>query len=268
MTLTQLGPYRIERRLAIGGMAEVFVARREGPHGFHKRVALKRILPHLARDAEFVSMFIDEAKLAAQLEHPNVVQVFDFGEIDGELFLAMEYVEGASVARLLRAADFYDEAVPLDIALYIAEQSARGLAHLHTLQDDAGKPLAVVHRDVSPANLLLTRAGHIKVTDFGIAAIAGRDAHTEAGHVRGKLGYMSPEQVMALPLDDRSDVFALAAILAEMLIGRTLFGTGSDLDVLVRIRDVDLAHLQACKRPIPADVRALLSPKLEEFSHV
>ena len=255
---TPIGPYRIDRRLATGGMAEVFVAHREGPHGFTKRVALKRILPQYATDPDFVAMFIDEAKVAARLQHPNVVQVFDFGEHSGSLFLAMELVDGTNVNRLLRAIRANEEIVPLDTALYIAHEVAQALSYAHRLQDDEGKPIGFVHRDVSPANVLLTSTGHVKLTDFGIAKVAAQSRHTEDGHVRGKLGYMSPEQVLGKPIDGRSDVFTLATVLAELLIGDPLFGTGSELDILIRIRDVDLTRLDRSERRIPKDVRKLL----------
>ncbi len=258
MSKAPLGPYVIERRLATGGMAEVFVAKRVGPHGFFKRVALKRILPQYARDPDFVTMFIGEARLAARLEHPNVVQVFDFGELGGELFLAMELVDGSNVNRLLRAVAVREEAVPLDLALHIASQTAHALAYAHRARDEEGRPLGIVHRDVSPANILLTHTGHVKLSDFGIARVDGRASRTDDGHVRGKLGYMSPEQVTGRDLDGRSDVFTLATVLAEMLIGQPLFGHGNDLDILLRIRDTDLSAIQGSARRLPQDVMKLL----------
>ena len=257
-TPKSLGPYVLEQRIATGGMAEVFVAKRLGPHGFSKRVALKRILPQFARDADFVAMFIDEARLAAQLDHPNVVQVFDFGEHGGELFLAMEMVDGANVNRLLRMTSIRAEPIPLDVALHLVSQTARALAYAHALCDAEGRSLGLVHRDVSPANVLVTRSGHVKLGDFGIARAAFMAQRTDEGRLRGKLGYMSPEQVLGRPLDGRSDVFTLTTILAEMLIGEPLFGVGADLDVLVRIRDADLRSLHATTRRIPRDVRRVL----------
>lgn len=263
--LSQRGeePYVIEKRLAAGGMAEVFVAKRTGPHGFEKRVALKRILPQFAIDSDFVHMFIDEARLAARLDHANIVQVFDFGQHDGSFYIAMELVDGSNVNQLLRAVAARDEAVPLDIALHIAWEGAAALAHAHALRDDDGEPLRIVHRDVSPANLLITRDGHIKLSDFGIARAASFEARTQTGQLRGKLGYMSPEQVLGRELDGRSDVFTLSTIFAEMLIAEPLFGKGQDLDVLMRIRDVDLTVLEASKRRLPQDVRALLEHGLK-----
>lgn len=258
----QIGPYALDSRLAAGGMAEVYVAHRKGPHGFTKRVALKRILPQYGREPDFQAMFIDEANIAAQLSHPNVVQVFDFGERDGDLYLAMELVEGTNVNRVLRAAAFKGVEIPLDLALYIAGETARGLAYAHAARGIDGSLLGVVHRDVSPANVLLTNTGHVKLADFGIATAAIRSRHTETGHVRGKLGYMSPEQVLGRPVDGRSDVFTLATVLAELLIQKPLFGTGPDLDILVRIRDVDLGILKRAERQIPQDVRGLLERTL------
>ncbi|MDB4988085.1 MAG: Serine/threonine protein kinase [Myxococcaceae bacterium] len=251
-------PYLMERRLAAGGMAEVFVAKRMGPHGFEKRVALKRILPQFAIDADFVHMFIDEARLAARLSHANIVQVFDFGKHEGTFFIAMELIDGSNVNQLLRAVALRDDAVPLDVALHITAESAHALSYAHALRDDQGEPLRIVHRDVSPANLLLTRDGHVKLSDFGIARAASFEARTQTGQLRGKLGYMSPEQVLGRELDGRSDVFTLTTIFTEMLIAEPLFGKGQDLDVLMRIRDVDLSVLESTKRRVPNDLRGLI----------
>jgi serine/threonine-protein kinase len=244
-------------------MAEVFVAKRLGPHGFVKRVALKRILPQYARDPDFVSMFVAEARLAGRLEHPNVVQVFDFGEHQGELFLAMELVVGSNVNRLLRAVSARDEGVPLEIALHIVSQTAHALAYAHRARDEEGRPLGIVHRDVSPANILLTETGHSKLSDFGIARVNDRTGRTDDGHVRGKLGYMSPEQVTGRALDGRSDVFTLATVFAEMLLAEPLFGTGNDLDILLRIRDVNVKMIERSARRVPQDVMKLLAMGLE-----
>ncbi|HKU40946.1 MAG TPA: protein kinase [Polyangiales bacterium] len=258
-----LGGYHIEAKLGAGGMAEVFSARREGPHGFSKRVAVKRILPSAAEDDAFVKMFIEEAALAARLSHPNIVQVFDFGDDDGELFLAMELVEGTSLGRLLRAVASRRQALPLHVALYLTAQTARALDYAHRLRRDSGEPFGLVHRDVSPGNLLLTRTGHLKLADFGIACTSARERHTGNNDLRGKLGYMSPEQVQGLPLDGKSDVFTLTVILAELLMGRPLFAGGAQLDVLLRIRDVDLRPLEQSDKRIPSDVRRVLRDGLK-----
>jgi serine/threonine-protein kinase len=238
-------------------MAEIFVARREGLHGFSKRVALKRILPQFASDPDFVLMFIDEARLAALLEHPNIVQVFDFGTMGDDLVLVMELVDGSNVSRVLRTAS-EDLPIPWDVALHIAYQTAQALDYAHHAVDDKGEPLEFVHRDVSPANILLSRTGHVKLTDFGIATVRSRAPTTEDGQVRGKLGYMSPEQVLGKELSGKSDVFTLSTVLAEMLIGEPLFQGESELNVLLQIRDADLRVLARCERRIPQDIRALV----------
>ncbi|MDP9036069.1 MAG: serine/threonine protein kinase [Myxococcota bacterium] len=254
----RLGPYELIQRLATGGMAEVYLARRAGPHGFQKTVAVKRILPQFARDADFVAMFVDEARVCARLGHPNIVQVFDFGEQDGELYMAMEYVDGTTGARLVRAAAASAEEIPLDVCLYITLSILRALEHAHSARDEEGKPLRLVHRDVSPGNVLIDRSGAVKLTDFGIARAAEIERRTDAGQLKGKLGYMSPEQVVGRELDARSDIFTLGIVLAEMLILRPLFSGGKELDVLLRIRDADLAAIDRAGNRVPDDVRAVL----------
>ncbi|HEY2734420.1 MAG TPA: serine/threonine-protein kinase, partial [Polyangiales bacterium] len=258
-----LGGYQIESKIGVGGMAEVYAARRDGPHGFSKRVAVKRILPNAAEDDAFLSMFIEEASLAARLSHPNIVHVFDFGDDNGELYLAMELVEGTSLGRLLRAAAARKETLPLNVSLYLIAQCARALDYAHRLRADDRAPLGLVHRDVSPGNLLLTRTGHLKLADFGIACTHSGERHTGNNDLRGKLGYMSPEQVQGRTLDGKSDVFTLTVILAELLMGQPLFAGGAQLEVLLRIRDVDLRVLEKSDRRIPSDVRRLLRDGLK-----
>ncbi|MCA9587213.1 MAG: serine/threonine protein kinase [Myxococcales bacterium] len=254
----RLGPYELVRRIATGGMAEVYLARREGPHGFQKVVAVKRILPQLAKDSDFVAMFVDEARVCARLAHPNIVQVFDFGEQDGELYMAMEYVDGTTGARLVRAAASKGEEIPLDVALYVALSVLRGLEYAHGVRGEDGQPLDLVHRDVSPGNVLIDRAGAVKLTDFGIARAAEMERRTETGQLKGKLGYMSPEQVVGRDLDPRSDLFTTAIVLAELLMLRPLFTGGSEMDVLLRIRDADLGALDRSAHRVPDDVRSIL----------
>jgi serine/threonine protein kinase len=254
----RLGPYELLRRIATGGMAEVYLARRAGPHGFQKIVAVKRILPQYARDPDFVAMFVDEARVCARLGHPNIVQVFDFGEHDGELYMAMEYVDGTTGARLIRAAASRGEEIPLDVCLHVTLSLLRALEYAHVARDDDNQPLSLVHRDVSPGNVLIDRSGAIKLTDFGIARAAEIERRTDAGQLKGKLGYMSPEQVVGRELDARSDLFTLGIVLAEMLILRPLFSGGKELDVLLRIRDADLTAIDRAGTRVPDDIRGVL----------
>jgi serine/threonine-protein kinase len=254
----RLGPYELLRRIATGGMAEVYLARRAGPHGFQKIVAVKRILPQYARDTDFVAMFVDEARVCARLGHPNIVQVFDFGEQDGELYMAMEFVDGTTGARLIRAAAARGEEIPLDVSLHIALSVLRALEYAHSARDDENKSLHLVHRDVSPGNVLIDRSGAVKLTDFGIARAVEIERRTDAGQLKGKLGYMSPEQVTGRELDARSDLFTLGIVLAEMAILRPLFSGGKELDILLRIRDADLTAIDRASHRVPDDVRTIL----------
>jgi serine/threonine protein kinase len=254
----RLGPYELLRRIATGGMAEVYLARRAGPHGFQKLVAVKRILPQYTRDPDFVAMFVDEARVCARLSHPNIVQVFDFGEQEGELYMAMEYVEGTTGARLVRAAAARGDDVPLDVCLHIVLSILRALDYAHGARDDDGNPILLVHRDVSPGNVLIDRSGAVKLTDFGIARAAEIERRTDAGQLKGKLGYMSPEQVVGRELDARSDIFTVGIVMAELLVLRPLFSGAQDLDVLMRIRDADVSVIDRSGARIPDDVRAVL----------
>ena len=254
----RLGPYELGERLGSGGMAEVYIARRAGPRGFSKRFAIKRILPQLARDPHFVSMFCDEARICAALAHPNIVQVVDFGEEDGELFMAMEYVEGVSCAKLLRAVAARGERVPLGAALFITHEVLRALSFAHAARDDRGRPLGIVHRDVSPGNVLLGRAGEVKLTDFGIVRSDFIDRRTNPGELKGKIGYMSPEQALGSEIDARSDLFTVAIILAEMLMARPLFPGRSEIEILSRIHDADLGVLERHAQGMRPDLLGML----------
>ncbi|WP_394848971.1 serine/threonine protein kinase [Pendulispora brunnea] len=268
----RLGPYELIERLATGGMAEVYLARRAGPRGFQKLVAVKRILPQLARDPDFVAMFVDEARVCANLSHPNIVQVFDFGEQDEELYMAMEYVDGTTGARLIRAAAARGEELPLEVSLHVALSILRGLEYAHAARDRKGRPLNLVHRDVSPGNVLIDRSGAVKLTDFGIARASDFERRTDQGQLKGKLGYMSPEQVTGRELDARSDLFTVGIVLAELVTLRPLFSGGRELDVLLRIRDADLGPIDRAGSLLPDDVksvllRALARDKLLRYSN-
>lgn len=256
-----LGPYELLESLATGGMAEVYLAKRSGPHGFQKFFAVKRILPQLAEDADFVGMFVDEARISAQMSHPNIVHVFDFGEDKGELYMALEYVHGTSCAKLLRTAKATakGEGLTIEVALHIAIGVLRALEYAHGLADERGRPLQLVHRDVSPGNVLLHESGGVKLADFGIARATPIERRTDVGQLKGKLGYMSPEQVIGAPLDHRSDLFTLAIVLTELITRRPLFAGAVELDVLTRIGDADLSSLTNLGEDVlPGDLREVL----------
>ncbi|HEX9103674.1 MAG TPA: serine/threonine-protein kinase, partial [Polyangia bacterium] len=217
------GKYLLVERLAQGGMAEVFRAVYQGAAGFEKQVAVKRILPVFDGTREFVAMFVDEARIASSLTHVNIVQVSDFGELDGSYYLAMELVDGVDLGRLREAASRRGLRIPVPIVAYIVAEAARGLAYAHEKRGGDGAPLGIVHRDVSPQNVLVSYAGEVKIADFGIAKATGKLHKTESGAVMGKIRYMSPEQINGEPLDGRSDVFALGTIFWELLVGAALW---------------------------------------------
>lgn len=230
-TTTRLGPYELLREVGYGGMGSVYLGRRLGLGGFHKWVAIKTIHPHLAKEAGFVTMFLDEARTAASMQHPNVTTVFDVGEADGTYFLAMEYLHGEHLGV------FQDTgAIDPHLAAHTIARAAEGLHHAHEITDERGVPRGLVHRDVSPHNIFLTYDGHVKVTDFGIARAEGRLAKTtETGRIKGKCAYMAPEQVQAQPLDRRADLFALGVVLWELTTGERLYVAPTDAQVLLAI---------------------------------
>ncbi len=224
--MSDFGRYNLLRRVGSGGMAEIWKARVRGPAGFEKILAIKKVLPSLVEEAgrDFIEMFVEEAKLVATLMHPNIVQVFDFGQAGRhEYFIAMEYVAGQNLLRVAHRLEGRGESMPIACALLIGAEAARGLAYAHGRTDATGTPLRIVHRDISPQNLLLSYSGEVKIADFGIAKVADSLQHTAQGHVRGKLSYMSPEQASAKTIDHRSDLFSLGVVLYELFTRQRLF---------------------------------------------
>ena len=213
------GPFRLLARLGRGGMAETFIAERVGPAGFAKRVCLKRILGDLGTDAEFVRLFQNEARLAAHLDHPNVVTTFDFGEIGGTWWMSMQLVDGLDLRSLVAGLRARSQPLPREVALFVVRELAKALSYAHGLELPDGSPAHVVHRDVSPSNVLVSYDGAVKLADFGIAKAATSDLRTQTGVMRGKPSYMAPEQALAKPVDARADLFALGVVLYELLAG-------------------------------------------------
>jgi serine/threonine-protein kinase len=231
-----VGKYQLVSKLATGGMAEVYLAKSAGPMGFEKTLVLKRILPHLAEDEQFVEMFLGEAKLAAQLEHPNIVQIFDFGEAEGTYYLAMEYIDGPNLRILSKRARAAGVALPPAACAKIIASACEGLAFAHDFTDrTTGEPLELIHRDISPDNILLSRQGAVKVVDFGIAKAANQSHKTQSGVIKGKIAYMPPEQLQARPLDRRVDVYALGVVLYELLTGHKPFDATTDVSMMQAI---------------------------------
>ena len=253
----QFGRYRLMRRLAVGGMAEIFQAKAYGAHGFEKTLVIKRILPQLAADKEFVRMFIGEAKVMVQLNHPKIVQVIDFGEVDDQYFIAMEYIEGLDGLGLLRTCATHRVRPTTGIVVHLIAEVLDALDYAHNLHV-AGQHLGILHRDVSPSNIFISQQGEVKLGDFGIAQAIGDRPDETGGAIRGKYGYMSPEQVSDGEVDIRTDVFAAGVVLAELLMVRRLFFAKSELEVLLQVRDARLDRLDRYGQYIPPALREIL----------
>jgi hypothetical protein len=232
-------------------MAEVFKAKSFGVEGFEKILAIKRILPSMAEDQEFIEMFIDEAKIAGQLSHANICQIFELGRIGDSHFIAMEYVWGKDLLQIQNRFRRQRQTVPAVMAAFCASKICEGLDYAHRRKDAQAKPLGIIHRDVSPQNVLVSYEGEVKMIDFGIAKAVGRSSRTQAGVLKGKFGYMSPEQVRGLPIDRRSDVFAIGTILHELLTGERLFVADSDFATLEKVRNVDIRSPRALNPLVP-----------------
>jgi TonB family protein len=234
---TKFGQYVLIEKIATGGMAEVWKARMRGVEGFQKIVAIKKILPHLSDNQDFIEMFVDEAKLAAQLNHNNIIHIYDLGKIQSSYYIAMEYIDGFDLKAILRRGTERDHPMTVELALFIASKLASALDYAHRKKDFEEKEMGLVHRDVSPQNVLVSQEGDIKLCDFGIAKAASKASHTQAGALKGKLQYMSPEQAWGRHIDRRSDIFALATVLFEMLTNRKLFTGDNELSILEQVRE-------------------------------
>jgi serine/threonine protein kinase len=239
-------------------MAEVFKAKAFGAEGFERTVAIKRILPHLVEDRDFVEMFIDEAKIAVRLQHPNIVAIHDLGRAGGTLYIAMELVSGKDLRAVFDFEQARGGAAPVSVACHVVMKMCEALHHAHFAAGPQGEPLQIIHRDVSPHNVLLSFDGEVKVADFGLAKARGRMVQTEAGVVKGKLAYMSPEQLRGDDIDHRVDVFVLGIVLFELLTGRRLFLGSSDMDTLRRVHEARVPPLQALNPAIHPDLEAIV----------
>ena len=249
------GRYELLAKLATGGMAQVFLARQSGPEGFEKLVVVKRILSHLAENEEFVRMFLQEAKTAARLNHPGIAQIFDLGKVGDSFFITMEYVHGEDFRRVVKQTNAEGRTLPIPLAVRMVIGACEGLDFAHAKNDEQGRPLGIVHRDVSPQNLLVTFEGQVKVIDFGIAKAADSASNTRTGVLKGKYSYMSPEQAEGQKVNRRSDVFALGIVLYELVTQQRLFRRASDLATIQAVI--------ACVVPRPTEVNPSIDPALE-----
>ena len=256
--VTEASSYLLLDRIAAGGMAEVFRAKSLGVEGFEKIIAMKRILPHLAEDEEFVAMFVHEAKIAGQLNHANIGQIYDLGRIGGQHFIAMEYIWGKDLQRILKRFRQLGQPMPPPMAAWIAAQMTAALDYAHRKRGPDGRPLGIIHRDVSPANVLVSYDGLVKLIDFGIAKAASRASQTQAGIIKGKLAFMSPEQVRGRPIDHRSDIFAASTVLHQLLTGRRLFHGTSDIEILEGVRDARAEPPSASAPHVPPALDAIV----------
>ncbi|MBS2023110.1 MAG: protein kinase, partial [Deltaproteobacteria bacterium] len=270
--LTPFGKYFLLDRINVGGMAEVFRAKTVGVEGFEKIVAIKRILPAVAEDEEFIKMFVDEAKITAQLSHANLAQTFDLGKFDEAYYIAMEYVPGKDLRAVQERMRRRGERVPTAVAAYVISRVCEGLDYAHRKRDTMGRDLNIVHRDVSPQNVIVSFEGEVKLIDFGIAKAANKITRTQAGILKGKFGYMSPEQVRGLPLDRRSDIFATGVVLYELCTGERLFTGSSDFSVLEKVQQAKIVPPSEIVPDIPLRLervilKALAREPEERYQH-
>lgn len=254
--------YQIIERIAAGGMAEVYRGESAGIEGFRKKVAIKRVLPKLSSNREFINMFLDEARLCAYLNHSKCVQVFDIGQGNGSHFIVMEYVDGADLKHVLEYLAAHNQPMRVEVACVIAMGIAEGLAYAHQACDATGQPLEIVHRDISPHNVLMTRFGEVKLVDFGLAKASSHLTAEDEDIVKGKFGYLAPEVTLGQGADKRVDIFAAGILLWEMLAGRRLFLGNSDVETFKLVQAAHIPDPRELRRDIPEDVIRVLARAL------
>jgi serine/threonine-protein kinase len=260
-TLARYGRFELLGRLAYGGMAEIFLAREIGHENTRRMMVIKRVLPHVAEDPHFVDMFVDEARLAMQLNHPSICHVYSFGEAEGTYFIAMEWVNGKPLSQIIRRAK-ENGGLPIPIALKIIAQVAEALDYAHRAADASGEPLGVVHRDVSPQNIMVSYDGVVKLLDFGIAKATSHSTRTEAGIIKGKFAYMSPQQCVGEPIDARADVFALGICLFEALTGKNPFRRKTEFETMTRIVGDATPKARERREEIPEPIEGVVGKAL------
>lgn len=260
---TRFGKYTLLEKIGSGGMAEIWKANLSGVDGFEKVLVLKKILPKFAKNRQFITMFVQEAKVTSILHHANIVQIYELGEQDGEYFIAMEYVNGPDLLKILTSAAKAKKPIPPALCLHILTEVCKGLGYAHSATDIYGNPLNMVHLDVSPSNILVTWEGEVKLTDFGVAKVSASDTPTaDDDRLKGKLGYMSPEQVTAKQVDSRSDLFSIGIILYEIFTLKRLFLGRTEIETLTNVRDADVDARLARYPTIPEGVKEIIRRSL------
>ncbi len=260
--MDRIGPYLLHQKVARGGMAELFLADYVRRDGFKRRVAIKRILPHLAGNQNFIKMFTREARVAALLQHPNIVQIFDYGKIENVYFIAMEYIDGKDLGEILAA---LKQGLPIDKAVFIISRICKGLDYSHTKRDDnTGEPFHIVHRDISPQNLLISYQGEVKISDFGISKARSEPSLTQAGVIKGKMAYLSPEQALGEPIDHRADIYALGLVFHETLTGKRVYRFSSDIEAIRTIPKMDIEPVKNSVPDVPEELNRIFMKCLEK----
>ena len=260
--MTRIGPYLLTRKIAQGGMAELYLADYLREDGFRKTVAIKKVLPHLADNRDFIGMFIREARLAALLQHPNVVQIADFGKIQNAYFIAMEYVDGKNLAEIM---GFLKKGLPVDMAVFLILKISNGLQYSHSRKDDkTGKPLNIIHRDISPQNILISLIGEVKLSDFGISKATSEPSLTQAGVIKGKLSYLSPEQAMGQEVNHQIDIYALGLVFYEILSGSRLYRFANDIEAIRTIPQMTIPPIITKRPDIPQGLNDIVMKCLEK----
>ncbi|MCP5464667.1 MAG: serine/threonine protein kinase [Deltaproteobacteria bacterium] len=260
----KLGQYTLLEKIAQGGMAQVFKALTVDPSGFKRLVVIKRILPHISADPEYVEMLVDEAKIAVNFTHGNIAQIYDLGRVNDDYFIVMEYVDGKTLSQIRKRLTQIGQRFPLDILLYIFIELCRGLSYIHNKKDDHGHSMGVVHRDISPQNVILSYAGNIKVIDFGVAKAHNKEGQTQSGVLKGKFAYMSPEQSRGEGIDHRSDVFSAGTLLWEMATGERLFKKKTNQDTVQAVRKARFESAKELRSDLPEDFDKIVKKALQK----
>lgn len=260
----KLGDYILIEKLAQGGMAEVFKAKTADPQGIERLVVIKRILPHISSNPDYVEMLIDEARIAVHFTHGNMAQIYDLGRVGDDYFIVMEYVDGKTLGQILRELKERGETIPIEIVIYAMAEVCRGLDYIHHKAGPDGRQLGVIHRDISPQNIIISRSGTVKIIDFGVAKAFEKESHTESGVLKGKFAYMSPEQADGHLLDQRSDIFSAGILLWELLTMERLFKRKGNQETLKAVRKAKVASPSARRREIPRDIDRIVLKALKK----